>query len=120
MYCPFRLEHLDRLARDRPLLVSGDHPDANATRRRGNAVRSLLIRSRIKHEAEPATSLADTPADLRCVLADAGGEDQAIKPAESCGQGADLAGDTVNEQVHRFLGARVIRSEQLAHVAAEA
>src|SRR5271166_6452964 len=111
MYCPFRLEHLDRLARDRPLLVSGDHPDSNAARRRGNAFRSPFVRGRIKHEAEPATSLADTPADLRCVLSDAGCEDQAIKPAESRSQGADLTRDAVNEQVHRFLGARVIRSE---------
>ena len=103
-----RSEYLDRLASDRSLLVGRDRPDGNAARLRGNSLCSALIGSRIKHQAEPGASLADTPADLGCVLTDAGRENQAIKPAKRRDQGAQLTGDAIHEQIDRLLGARVV------------
>ena len=55
----------------------------------------------IELDAEPGAGLADPRADLGRVLADAGGEHEAVDAAQRRGERADLLGRAIDEVVHR-------------------
>ena len=93
------LEKLDRLASDRSLFVCRDSPDGDAARFRGNSLCSLLIGGGIEDQTEPGAFLADTSADLGCVFADPGRENQAIKPTKCRDQGSQLTDNPIYKQI---------------------
>ena len=59
-------------------------------------------------------------ADLRRVLADAGGEDEPVDPAQDRGERANLFGGTVHEVVDGEPGSGLASANQIAHVIADA
>ena len=83
---------------------------AVAARGRADARAALRVGRRIELDAEPGRVAADALADRRGVLADAGGEDDRVEPAERGGERAELAADAVDEQVDRQLRAAARRS----------
>jgi len=54
------------------------------------------------------------------MLADAGGEDQAIQPTQCADQGAGLNGDAIGEQFDRFARMRIVALRANADVATDA
>src|SRR4051812_10784362 len=66
---------------DHQFLVGRDHPRRHFALRSGDARTLAGVRLRIQHEAQPGRSLADSLADLRRVLTDAGGEDDRVHAA---------------------------------------
>src|ERR1700730_946276 len=69
------------------------------------------------HEGE---AFANAPAQRRRMLADPGREDEGIEPAERRDEGTCLPQDAIDEEVERFLGARLRARLEHAHIAAHA
>src|SRR4029453_5559332 len=94
-------QQLAGMARDHQLFVGRDHPGGHGAPRVGNARPPGGVPPRVDLDAEPGGGRADARADLRGVLADAGGEDQRVDAAEHSGQRPDLLGRAVDEVVQR-------------------
>src|SRR5688572_1143085 len=109
-----------RMARDHELLIGWDHPGRDAARFGGDAWPVRCVRFRVELDAEPSCLAAHALADCDGALANAGGEDDRVQAAERRGEGAKLAPDAVNKEIHRQLGARLRGFEQNAHVARDA
>ena len=66
----------------------------------GDPRTSSRVRLGIHLDAEPRGGFADSAADLGGVLADAGGEDEAVDAAQHGGERSDLLGGAVHEVIH--------------------
>src|SRR5687767_7987395 len=106
------------VAGDHQLLVGGDHPGGDLALAAGDPRAAGLVRAGVEFDAQPAAGFSDPTADLRGVLADARGEDEAVEPLEDRGEGADLLGCAVDEVVDGEPGGGIGAREQGAHVVA--
>ena len=104
---------------DHSLLVSGDHPCRDGAVRGGNARAARSVRGGVEANSKPFGVAADALPDLRCVLADAGGEDKRIDAAEHRSQRAQVFRDVVDEQLDRLLRPRIVARQEVAHVIAD-
>src|SRR3546814_19536903 len=77
-----------------PFLVGRNDKDFHAALPAGDAKGIGGIRIVIDRQSQPAEPFANTPEDLRVVLADPGGEDDTIKAAERCGERAEFSTET--------------------------
>src|ERR1044071_8496396 len=102
------------------LLVGRDDPRRDLALLPGDSRAVGLVRALVEFDAQPARRLADAPANLGRVLADARREDQAVQAAQHGGQRADLPGDAVDEVVHRQARVGFAPAQQVAHVVADA
>ena len=81
---------------------------------------SEIVRLLVQLHAEPRQLGAQRRADGGGVLADAGGEDESIQPAEHGRVGAGVLGHRVDEILHRRDRARIRALLQHPHVVADA
>ena len=88
-----------RVPGDHQLFVGRNHPAD--TRLPAREIRGPVagVGVLVELDAEPGRGLADAPADLGGVLADAGGEHEAVDAAQHRGERADLLGRAVDEVV---------------------
>src|SRR5436305_14035399 len=105
------------MLREHPFLISWDHVNGYRARCRGDSGLRLLIRKLVYTNAQPRTPCADARPYFGRMLANPGGEHQAIQATEGSGQCADLARCTEYEQVDRFASTCVITGEKRAHIA---
>ncbi len=106
------------MAGDYRLLVGRDDPDVDAAVPCADAGGASRIRAGVQPQPEPSQARAYSGADGRGVLADSGGEHQAVQPAQRADQGAHFRGDPVGEQLDGFTRPEVIVRQQVADVAA--
>ena len=85
-----------------------------------DAARALGVRLGVKLKPEPGEAPRHGLANGRRVLADAGGEDEAVDAAHGGRQHPGEERDAVDEIVERELGARLGAREQVSHVVADA
>ena len=86
---------------DHQFFVGRNHPDRDlALRRRDPRTASCICRC-VECDAQPGRRLADSLANLRRVLADAGGEHQPIDSAQHRRERADFLGSAIDKVVHR-------------------
>src|SRR3546814_19411737 len=100
-----------------PLRVGWKDEDFHAALPAGDAKGIGGIRIVIDRQPQPTEPLTNTPADLRVVLADPGGEDDTINAAERCGKRAELTGRAPDQPPDRLLRLRSRITRQVAHVA---
>src|SRR3546814_17684501 len=100
-----------------PLRVGWKDEDFHAALPAGDAKGIGGIRIVIDRQPQPTEPLTNTPADLRVVLADPGGEDDTINAAERCGKRAELTGRAPDNKIDSLLGLRARLSRPGAHVA---
>ncbi len=101
-----------RVPGDDQFFVRRDDPGRHAASCARNPRALSRIRLVIELDAQPRRRLADPGPDLRRVLADAGGEDQPVDPAQHAGERADLLGRLVDEIVDGQTCARARRSRE--------
>src|SRR3546814_9679315 len=82
----------------------------------GHAKGRVGIRIVTDRQSQPGEPFANTPADLRVVLADPGGEDDTINAAERCGERAEFADSPPDEKLDSLLGLPVRVCRQDTHV----
>ncbi len=95
-------DHLAGVTRDHALLVRRNDPGGNGGAIGADAGLAALIALLVDLQAKPPASGSDLGAGPRVVLADAGGENDAVDPAQRRRQRADLADDAVDEQGDRL------------------
>src|SRR3546814_2211147 len=84
-----------------PFLVVRNESGVHAALPAGDAKCIGGIRIVIDRQSQPAEPFANTPAELRVVLADPGGEDDTINAAERCGERAEFADSPPDEKLDR-------------------
>src|SRR3546814_3083270 len=94
-----------------PFLVGRNDKDFHAALPAGDAKGIGGIRIVIDRQSQPAEPFANTPADLRVVLADPGGEDDTINAAERCGERAEFADSPPDEKLDSLLRSEEHTSE---------
>src|SRR3546814_1188164 len=87
-----------------PFLVGRNDKDFHAPLPAGDAKGIGGIRIVIDRQSQPAEPFANTPADLRVLLSDPGGEDDSINAAERCGERAECADSPPDEKIESLLG----------------
>src|SRR5687767_1103302 len=90
-----------RVARDHEFFVRRNHPCCHPAALRTDAWAALLVRGAIELDSDPCSVAADSFPDCRAVLADSGGENQRIEPAQCRNKGSQLAPDSIQTDVHR-------------------
>ena len=88
---------------DHQVFIRRNHPGRGAAARARDHCPAGCIGALIQIDAEPCGVLAHPAPDFRRVLADSGGEDQSVDPAEGGGHRAQFAPDTIDEQRDRLL-----------------
>src|SRR6266550_6125696 len=99
--------HGKRLLGDLQLLVGGHREDGHLRIVRGEKAwlaRGGLVARRVDADAEPLEPAERLRAHAGRVLADAGGEDDRVEPAERCVVGADVLPDAIAVHIERELG----------------
>ena len=104
---------------DHQLLVGRNDKKGNAAIRARDH-RPVRVRLQIELGPEPGEVLGDSRAHRRRVLADPGGEHEAVDPAERRSEPAGLEADAIREIIERKAGARVGALLERAHVVADA
>jgi len=84
---------------DHLFFIRSDDMKGNAACRGADRGRVVLIGRTVQLYAQPQKLVCNTPADLRLVLANAGGEDEAVEPTERGCKPPDLAGDPEREEI---------------------
>ena len=74
----------------------------------------------VELHAHPGAGMADSVPDRRRVLANAGGEDDAVQPTHRPGERGEVARDLVDEDLDREAGARLVALQQVAEVRRDA
>ena len=115
-----RAQDTQSVAGDHQFLVGGDDVAGDPRSLSRDAPGALGIRLRVKLKAEPGEALRHGIANGWRVLADAGGEHEAVDAAHGGRQHPGEESDAVDEIVERELGARVRTREQVSHVVADA
>ncbi len=105
---------------DHQFLVGRDHPCRHFAGLAGDARRFSRVRVFVELDAEPRRRRADSFADLRRVLADACGEDEAVDSAERRRHRRDFLCRAIDEVVECQARGRLAAREQTAHVVADA
>jgi hypothetical protein len=72
--------------RDRPVFVGLHHADGHWTAGGGDDRRVRRVAPRVQVDAEKRQTVADALADRGGMLADPGGEDEGVEPAQDGGQ----------------------------------
>ena len=108
------------MAGDHQLFVGGNDVAGDARSLARDAARAPGVRLGVKLEAEPGEAPRHGLTNGRRVLADAGGEDEAVDAAHGRSEHAGEERDAVDEVIECELGARIRAREQVAHVVAYA
>src|SRR4051794_8556636 len=87
------------------VLVGPYHISADPAGGRADAVAVLLVGRFVEIEPQPGASSADSAPHWRRMLADAGREDDAVKPPERSGKRRNMARDAVAKQLDGKAGA---------------
>src|ERR1700726_4507969 len=104
------------MAGDHQVLVRFYHISRNAALRCANAILMFSIGSLVQFQSEPCTCPADGAPYRGRILADPGGEDDAIETAERRGERCNVAGDAIAKQLDREAGTYVVTGQELAEI----
>ena len=110
----------ERVAGDHQLLVGRDHPRRRGAAPGADAGPAPLVGDFIEAEPEPRRIPAHTRTDRRGVLADPAGEHEGVEAAESGGERAELAADSIDEHGERPGRAGRVAREKVTDVGAQA
>src|SRR4029450_4537554 len=86
----------------------------------GDAWAALGVGCGIQLDAEPCSVFADALAEGDGILADAGGENEGIQPAERGGNRSQLTANAITIKVEGQLRRRFLALKQGAHIAGDA
>ncbi len=112
--------HGQGVPRDHQLLVGRDHPGLDLGAGAADHRPARGVGLGVEVEAEPGEIATDPFTDDRRMLADAGGEDDAVDAAHGSGQRPGLAGDAIDEIVDGQCRRGCLAGQQVAHVVADA
>src|SRR5262249_29798807 len=104
------------MTRDHQVLVRPDDKGCDAAVRCADPGLMRVVRRHIELETKPGACPADLLTDGGGVLAAAGGNPQAIEPAQRRRKRADMPCDVVAEEVYREARARLVAGQQLAEI----
>ena len=104
---PVAAQDTQSVAGDHQFLIGGNDVAGDARAWRRDAPGALGVRLWVKLKPEPGQAPRHGLADGRCVLADAGGEDEAVDAAHGRGEHPGEQRNAVDEIVEREFGAGV-------------
>jgi len=96
------------MAGDHQVLISLYHIGGDAAVSPADALLVLAVGRLVQLEPKPSTGPADHASYPYCILADPGGEHNAIEPAQRRSELADVASDAVAEHFDCKTSARVV------------
>src|SRR5436305_6084660 len=108
------------MPRNHQLFIGRDHPNGDFARVGGDSRTITTVGLGVELDSEPGGRLTDTASHLGRVLADAGGKNQAIDPAQCRRHRSYLLGCAIHKIVHCQASSWVTASEQFAYIAADA
>src|SRR5271156_2212672 len=104
------------MAGNHQVFVGLYHIRGDTALRRADARPVLAVGRLVELQSEPAACLADGAADWRRILADAGGEDDAVEAPERCRERADPASRAIAKHLDRKSRAWLRARQQLAAI----
>ena len=105
-----------RMSRNHQLFVGRHDIKADTAVGRRDACLPAPLACRVELGAEPGEPIRDALADQDRVLADAGGKDEGVDPAERRRQHSGIQADPINEIIDREGGAGIAARLKLTHV----
>src|SRR5215469_15756753 len=101
------------MAGDHQILVGLYNICADAAGSRADPLLMLAIGRLVEVQPQPAAGSANCTAHRRCIFADTGSENDAVKAAERRGERGDVPGDAVAKYLHREPRPRLVTRQEL-------